>query len=62
MAHRIDVHKLADEATWNSFHTTVLLWCFVILILDGYDLAVAGTALPSIMKDMGVDATQAASW
>ena len=31
----------------------------MILILDGYDLAVAGTALPSIMKDMGVDATQA---
>ena len=31
----------------------------LILIIDGYDLAVVGIALPSIMKDMGVDATQA---
>src|ERR1700737_3848431 len=59
MTHRIDVQKLAEEATWNRFHTTVLLWCFVILVFDGYDLAVGGVALPSIMKDMGVDATKA---
>ena len=30
--HRIDVHKLADEAKFNSFHLSVLVWCFVILI------------------------------
>ena len=57
--HRIDVHKLADEARFNRFHWSVLIWCFVILVLDGYDLAVAGTALPSIMKEMGVEATTA---
>jgi AAHS family benzoate transporter-like MFS transporter len=57
--HRIDVHKLADEATFNRFHLTVLVWCFVILIIDGYDLAVAGVALPAIMKAMGVEATTA---
>ncbi|MDP9968150.1 AAHS family benzoate transporter-like MFS transporter [Variovorax paradoxus] len=55
----IDVHKLADEAKFNSFHRSVLLWCSVILVLDGYDLAVAGTALPSIMKAMNVDAATA---
>ncbi len=57
--HRIDVHKLVDEAKLNRFHGVVLLWGVLILILDGYDLAVVGAALPSIMKDMGVDATQA---
>lgn len=57
--HRIDVHKLADEAKFNSFHWSVLIWCFVILVLDGYDLAVAGTALPSIMKAMNVEAATA---
>ena len=56
---RIDVHKLADEAIFNGFHWSVLLWCFAILILDGYDLAIAGAALPSIMKGMGVDAKTA---
>ncbi len=57
--HRTDVHKLVDEAEFNRFHLGVLLWGVLILILDGYDLAVVGAALPSIMKDMGVDATQA---
>jgi AAHS family benzoate transporter-like MFS transporter len=56
---QIDVHKLADEARFNGFHGGVLLWCALIIICDGYDLAVAGIALPSIMKDMGVTAQNA---
>jgi AAHS family benzoate transporter-like MFS transporter len=55
----IDVHKIADEARFNGFHGLVLFWCALIIIFDGYDLAVAGIALPSIMKQMGVEATQA---
>jgi AAHS family benzoate transporter-like MFS transporter len=56
---QIDVHKLADEARFNAFHGLVLFWCALIIIFDGYDLAVSGIALPSIMKRMGVDATRA---
>ncbi|HEX8887343.1 MAG TPA: MFS transporter, partial [Noviherbaspirillum sp.] len=56
---QIDVHKLSDEASFNRFHATVLLWCALIIICDGYDLAVAGIALPSIMKEMGVTAQNA---
>ncbi|WP_316156794.1 MFS transporter [Cupriavidus sp. BIC8F] len=56
---QIDVHKLADEARFNRFHALILFWCAIIIIFDGYDLAVAGIALPSIMKGMGVTATSA---
>jgi len=56
---QIDVHKLSDEASFNRFHATILLWCALIIICDGYDLAVAGIALPSIMKEMGVTAQNA---
>jgi AAHS family benzoate transporter-like MFS transporter len=55
----IDLHQLADEARFNGFHGRVLFWCALIIIFDGYDLAVAGIALPSIMKEMGVSATNA---
>jgi len=55
----IDLQKLADRASFNSFHLGVLLWCALIIIFDGYDLAVAGIALPSIMKQMGVSPTNA---
>ena len=57
--HLIDVRKLADESRFNRFHALVLFWGVLILVLDGYDLAVVGAALPSIMKDMGVNAAQA---
>ncbi|MBP0639747.1 MFS transporter [Cupriavidus sp. AcVe19-6a] len=56
---QIDVHKLADEAAFNRFHARVLCWCALIIIFDGYDLAVVGIALPSIMKDLGVAPAQA---
>ena len=46
---RIDVHQVADEARFNRFHGLVLFWCALIIIFDGYDLAVAGIALPSII-------------
>lgn len=55
----IDVHKMADTARFNGFHTALLLWCAIIIICDGYDLAVAGIALPSIMSEMGVTAQDA---
>lgn len=55
----IDIHKIADSAKFNSFHGSLLLWCAIIIICDGYDLAVAGIAVPSIMKEMGVSAQNA---
>ncbi|EJE53357.1 arabinose efflux permease family protein [Acidovorax sp. CF316] len=56
---RIDIQKLVDEARFNGFHFVVLFLCAVIIVADGYDLAVAGIALPAIMKDMNVDPTTA---
>lgn len=51
---QVDIHHLSDHAKFNGFHGIVLFWCALIIIFDGYDLAVAGIALPSIMKEMGV--------
>ena len=56
---QIDMPKLADDARFNRFHAKVLLWCLLILIIDGYDIAVMGIALPSIMQQMGVNASTA---
>ncbi|WER47295.1 MFS transporter [Cupriavidus sp. WKF15] len=56
---QIDIQRMAGEARLNAFHYRVLIWCALIIIFDGYDLAVAGIALPSIIKEMGVGPTQA---
>jgi AAHS family benzoate transporter-like MFS transporter len=55
--HRLDVQKLADNATLNSFHYTVIAWVAVILALDGYDIGVTGAAMPAIMADLKIAAT-----
>jgi len=53
------VFTLAGESKFNRFHGLILFWCVLILIIDGYDLAVVGAALPAIMVDMQIDATSA---
>lgn len=57
--HSINIHTAMGESTFNRFHGRVLFWCVLILIIDGYDLAVVGAALPAIMQDMQVDPTSA---
>lgn len=57
--HYSELRRLADESRFSRFHGGVLFWGALILILDGYDLATVGAALPSIMKGMGVDANSA---
>ncbi|MDR5759600.1 MFS transporter [Caballeronia sp. LZ035] len=56
---RIDVQHLCDQARLRPFHFLLLFWCALIIIFDGYDLAVVGIALPSIMRDMGVQPASA---
>ncbi|MGH8384167.1 MAG: MFS transporter, partial [Pseudomonas sp.] len=55
----VNVYTLAVESKFNRFHGLILFWCVLILIIDGYDLAVVGAALPAIMKDMNIDPTSA---
>ncbi|MBU9518638.1 MFS transporter [Burkholderia multivorans] len=55
----IDVCQLSDGARFGRFHACVLFWCALIIIFDGYDLAVVGIALPSIMAEMKVGPTGA---
>ncbi|WP_126227703.1 MFS transporter [Burkholderia ambifaria] len=56
---KLDLNGLVDNARLNRFHYGNLFWCAVVVIFDGYDLAVAGVALPSIMQDMNVSPASA---
>jgi MFS transporter, AAHS family, benzoate transport protein len=55
----IDVKALCDHARFSKFHLLLLFWCATIIIFDGYDLAVVGIALPSIMREMGIESASA---
>ncbi|MEM5318285.1 MFS transporter [Paraburkholderia sp. JHI869] len=51
---QIDLRRLVDNAPIGRLHFAVILWCGIVSVLDGYDLSIAGVALPSMMKAMGV--------
>lgn len=55
----VEMQPVLDRAPFNKYHLVILFWCAAVIIFDGYDLAVVGIALPSIMKEMNVDATAA---
>ncbi len=55
----IDVSKVIDQARFNRFHWTVLFWCALIIIFDGYDLVIYGVALPVLMKEWNLTPLEA---
>lgn len=55
----VDIRKLISEAPIGMPHMAILFWCSLMIVFDGYDLAVAGIALPAIMQAMGVGPAQA---
>ena len=55
----LNINTVVDEAKFTPFHWSVLIWCLLIIIFDGYDLVIYGVALPLIMQEWGLSAVQA---
>ncbi|MGN5535797.1 aromatic acid/H+ symport family MFS transporter [Acinetobacter sp. Lyrl_1] len=60
MAHQaINVNDVIDHAKFRPFHFNVVAWCLLIILFDGYDLAINGVVLPLLMDEWGLSAVQA---
>jgi len=55
----LKVNKIIDQARFTSFHWSILLWCLLIVIFDGYDLVIYGVVLPVLMKEWSLTSVQA---
>jgi AAHS family benzoate transporter-like MFS transporter len=55
----LNINTVVDEAKFTPFHWSVLIWCLLIIIFDGYDLVIYGVALPLLMQEWGMSAVQA---
>lgn len=55
----IDLQAVIDKARFSRLHITIIFWCTLVMVLDGYDLAIVGISLPLIMKSMQVTPAQA---
>ena len=60
MTHQaVNVNHIIDHAKFTPFHLNVVAWCLLIILFDGYDLAINGVVLPLLMNDWGLSAVQA---
>lgn len=60
MTHQtINVNNVIDHAKFKPFHFNVVAWCLLIILFDGYDLAINGVVLPLLMDEWGLSAVQA---
>ncbi|MDV2470252.1 aromatic acid/H+ symport family MFS transporter [Acinetobacter chinensis] len=55
----LNINSVVDKAKFTSFHFNVVAWCLLIILFDGYDLAINGVVLPLLMQDWGLSAMQA---
>src|SRR6202521_5306895 len=47
----IDVDRLVDDQRLTSFNWMLVFWCFVVSLIDGYDISAAPAAGPFFVRD-----------
>lgn len=55
----IDVNEAIDNNPFGRFQWLVVALCALLLIVDGYDVFVAGTVLPTLIAEWGLSKPQA---
>ncbi|GAA3312512.1 hypothetical protein GCM10020331_000440 [Ectobacillus funiculus] len=58
MAH-INTTEVIANSKFNRFHVKLLIWSFLIIAFDGYDLVVYGTAVPVLIDKWNLTAVEA---
>src|ERR1041385_6945838 len=47
----VPVSRLLDERGLSSFHYSLIFWCVLLSLIDGYDIAAIACAAPHLMRD-----------
>ena len=50
-ARSIDVDQLVDNQRITGFNLFLVFWCFIITLIDGYDISAAPAAGPFFVRD-----------
>ncbi len=49
-----DISRFIDERPMNRFNAMIVIFCFFIILFDGYDIGTVGSAGPAIVKLWGL--------
>jgi MFS transporter, AAHS family, benzoate transport protein len=56
---KINTAEVIAESKFNRFHLGLLIWGFLIIAFDGYDLVVYGTAVPVLIDKWNLTSVEA---
>lgn len=51
---QIDIQTVLDNARLRPAHWGIVLWCTLVVFVDGYDLFMFGALLPTLIRDWGL--------
>jgi MFS transporter, AAHS family, 4-hydroxybenzoate transporter len=54
VAQTVDVARIIDDRKMDGFMWSLLIWSFLIIIFDGYDIAAISASAPLVIKAWGV--------
>lgn len=55
----VQASQVVAESKFNRFHLLVFLWCFYAIAFDGFDIALYGIGLPSMMNQYDLTLVEA---
>jgi MFS transporter, AAHS family, benzoate transport protein len=50
----VQAGQTIDNSRFGSFHFSIIFWCFFIILMDGYDVVIYGSVVPSLMEEWGI--------
>ena len=54
MTHPFDISGFIDNRPLSGYQLRILITCFIVMLLDGFDMQVIGLALPALARDWGL--------
>ena len=55
----INSTEVIANSKFNRFHLGLLVWSFIIILFDGYDLVVYGTVVPTLIEKWNLSSVEA---
>jgi AAHS family 4-hydroxybenzoate transporter-like MFS transporter len=48
LGRNVDLTSFVDRQKFGNFHLTVILWCFLVQVADGFDITAAAFVAPTL--------------
>jgi MFS transporter, AAHS family, benzoate transport protein len=48
------IGQAIDNSRFRLFHLSLIFWCFFIILMDGYDVVIYGSVVPSLMDEWAI--------